>query len=361
MLFIANESKIGVFMLSKRVEALLNWYQKEKRTLPWRGIKDTYAVWVSEIMLQQTRVEAVKGYFDRFVTALVDIEALAGAKEEQLLKLWEGLGYYNRVRNLQKAAKIVMNDYDGELPADFEMLKKLPGIGEYTAGAIASIAYQIPVPAVDGNVLRVAKRIACSFDDITNPSVKKELGQDLARIIPGNRPGDFNQALMELGALVCIPNGRPDCGICPIMYLCRAYQEDKVLMLPEKPDKKERRIENKTILLMEYQDKYLIRKRPPKGLLAGLWELPGLEEKLKPEELQIELRELGYEDFTITPLGEARHIFTHIEWHMTGYHVHFSKENQGSIEVASYLWAAKEEILRNYCIPNAFSSYMKYL
>lgn len=343
------------------VPYLLTWFDYNARILPWRDNPKPYYVWVSEIMLQQTRVEAVKGYFDRFVTALPDIEALAGASEEQLLKLWEGLGYYSRVRNLKKAAEIIVRDYSGVLPADYEKLKKIPGIGEYTAGAIASIAYQLPVPAVDGNVLRVAKRIACSFDDVTNTSVKRKLSQDLARIMPKERPGDFNQALMELGALVCIPNGRPDCMKCPVMHLCRAFHEDKVLMLPVKPDKKARRKENRSILLIEYGDRYLIHKRPQKGLLAGLWEFPGLEGKLNTDEIIVRLKDLGYHDFTIEALGEARHIFTHIEWHMTGYRVRLSDSVPIHAGEEPYLWADREALLENYCIPNAFAAYLKYV
>lgn len=343
------------------VPYLLNWFDYNARILPWRDDPKPYYVWVSEIMLQQTRVEAVKGYFDRFVATFPDIEALAGATEEKLLKLWEGLGYYSRVRNLKKAAEIIMREYDAVLPADYEKLKKLPGIGEYTAGAIASIAYQLPVPAVDGNVLRVTKRITCSFDDITNASVKKELWQDLAGIIPSDRPGDFNQALMELGAMVCIPNGKPDCVKCPVMHLCRAFREDKVQMLPVKPAKKQRRIESRSILLMECGDQYLIHKRPATGLLAGLWEFPGVEGKLTADEVSAKLTDWGYSDFTIEALAEARHIFTHIEWHMIGYRVRLAGALPIESEGEAYLWTDKEAILERYCIPNAFAAYLNYI
>jgi A/G-specific adenine glycosylase len=309
-------------------------------------------------MLQQTRVEAVKSYFDRFITALPDIRSLAEVEEEKLLKLWEGLGYYNRVRNLQKAAQQVVHDYAGELPADYEELLKLPGIGSYTAGAVASIAYQIPVPVIDGNVLRVTKRIAGSFDDITKDNIKKELWHDLNRIIPKERPGDFNQSLMELGAMVCLPNGKPLCDRCPVMHLCKAFHENKVMQIPVKQAKKERRKEERTILLIEFQDKYAIRKRTSKGLLAGLWELPGLECKLNTMELQKRLDEMGLSDATFHPMGEAKHIFSHVEWHMIGYHIFLNNAPPVLLEENSYLWATKEEVNNRYSIPNAFSAYV---
>lgn len=343
------------------VPYLIDWYAYNARILAWRENPMPYYIWVSEIMLQQTRVEAVKGYFDRFTTALPNIKTLAEAEEEKLLKLWEGLGYYNRVRNLQKAAKQVMQEYHGELPADYEKLLLLPGIGTYTAGAIASIAFQISVPVVDGNVLRVTKRIAGSFDDITKDSIRKELWQDLIKVIPQERPGDFNQALMELGATVCLPNGKPICDQCPVMHLCKAFHEDKAMQIPVKTPKKERRKEEHTILLIEYQDRYIIRKREPKGLLAGLWELPGLEDKLNQKELQNRLKLLGINKALVTSLGEAKHIFSHVEWHMVGYYVKLPTMEIGAFTGDSYIWASKEEINMRYSIPNAFSAYTQWL
>jgi A/G-specific adenine glycosylase len=343
------------------VPYLLDWFDYNARILAWRENPKPYYVWVSEIMLQQTRVEAVKGYFDRFIEALPDIRALAEAEEEVLLKLWEGLGYYNRVRNLQKAAIQVVIEYNGELPGDYGELLKLPGIGAYTAGAVASIAFHIPVPAVDGNVLRVAKRIAGSFDDITKESVKKELWQELSLIIPKNRPGDFNQSLMELGATVCLPNGRPLCDKCPVMHLCKAFHEDTVNRIPVKPGKKERRKEERTILIMEYQDSYAIRKRAAKGLLAGLWEFPGLEEKLNEVNVKDKLIEMGISNASITPMGEAKHIFSHVEWHMTGYHVKITGDNPQLLLESPYRWADREEIIGKYSIPSAFMAFTKEL
>lgn len=339
------------------VPFLLDWFDYNARILAWRENPIPYYVWVSEIMLQQTRVEAVKGYFDRFTTALPDIKALAEVDEDKLLKLWEGLGYYNRARNLQKAAQVVMKEYQGELPADYDSLLKLPGIGEYTAGAIASIAYRIPVPAVDGNVLRVTKRVAGSFDDITKNSIKKELWNDLIQIMPTDRPGDFNQSLMELGATVCIPNGKPLCEKCPIMHLCKAFHEDNTMKIPVKPAKKERRKEERTILIIEYQDKFALHKREEKGLLSGLWELPGMEGYLQTHELISLLKNAGISIDTIEELGKAKHIFSHIEWHMIGYRIKLQEDITTTEDYKQYIWVSKEEINHRYSIPSAFSAY----
>lgn len=339
------------------VPYLLHWFDYNARILPWRENPKPYYVWVSEIMLQQTRVEAVKGYFDRFTEALPDIKSLAEAPEEKLLKLWEGLGYYNRVRNLQKAAQAVMQEYGGELPADYDKLLKLPGIGAYTAGAIASIAYGIAVPAVDGNVLRVAKRLAGSYDDITKESVRKELQEKLIVILPKDRPGDFNQALMELGATVCLPNGKPLCEKCPVMHLCKAFHQDIVMELPVKAAKKERRIEERTVLILEYEEKLAIRKRPDKGLLAGLWELPALMEHRTPEAVLFKLEEWGMKPDRIEPAGRVKHIFTHIEWHMLGYHVYL-KELLFNKEETELIWADRRELKEEYTLPNAFQKFI---
>lgn len=340
------------------VPYLLKWFDYNARILAWRENPKPYYVWVSEIMLQQTRVEAVKSYFDRFIQKLPDIKALAEVEEEQLLKLWEGLGYYNRVRNLQKAARVIMEQYNGVVPADYEALLKLPGIGSYTAGAISSIAFQIPVPAVDGNVLRVTKRISGSYDDITKESVKKELWQDLITIMPKDRPGDFNQSLMELGATVCLPNGKPLCDQCPVMHLCKAFQKDIVMELPVKPSKKDRRIEEKTILLMEYENNYAIRKREKKGLLAGLWEIPSLEGRQSLAKVTKELEKLGIRIKAAKPLKDAKHIFSHIEWHMIGYHIKVEQVQEEVLkEKAEYIWASKDDMKDIYTLPSAFSSY----
>lgn len=350
------------------IDYLLDWYDNNARILPWRDNPKPYYVWISEIMLQQTRVEAVKVYFDRFITTLPGIKALAYAEEEKLLKLWEGLGYYNRARNLQKAARIIMEEHNGCMPADYNSLLKLPGIGSYTAGAIASIAFQIPEPAVDGNVLRVMKRIAGSFDDITKAGVKKGLEQDIREIMPKDRPGDFNQAVMELGALVCIPNGKPLCMKCPVMHLCKAYHDKTELSIPVKPDKKPRKIEEKTVLLFHRNGEYAIRKRDNKGLLAGLWELPALEGKLSLSAVEEMLMKSGAEVQAVQGLGEAKHIFSHIEWHMTGYYIRLEEDGkvaENSVYESGMdsrlIWVSKEEMEQDYTLPSAFEKYRKYI
>ena len=344
------------------VPYLLHWFDYNARILPWREDPKPYYVWISEIMLQQTRVEAVKGYFDRFIETLPDIKSLAEAHEDKLLKLWEGLGYYNRVRNLKKAAQVVMQEYGGELPADYNELLKLPGVGAYTAGAVASIAYGIAVPAVDGNVLRVAKRLAGSYDDIAKESVRRELQEELERILPKDRPGDFNQALMELGATVCLPNGKPLCEKCPVMHLCKAFHQDIVSELPVKSGKKERRIEERTILILEYEQRIAIRKRPDKGLLAGLWELPALTEHRTPEHVMTQLEEWGMKPDRIEPAVRAKHIFTHIEWHMLGYHISLKEpplyQKQSNKEEKELTWADRQELREEYALPNAFQKFI---
>lgn len=233
-------------MLKQIVKPLLSWYDGHARVLPWRENRHPYRVWVSEIMLQQTRVEAVKPFFERFIKALPDVKSLAECPEDELLKLWEGLGYYNRVRNMQKAAQTVMEQYDGAFPADYEKLLSLPGIGHYTAGAIGSIAFDIPMPAVDGNVLRVLARVKASYEDILKQSVKSSMEKEVRKIIPADRAGDFNQALIELGAIVCVPNGKARCGACPLAFCCMAREKGIVDELPKKKAKKERRLEQKT-------------------------------------------------------------------------------------------------------------------
>ena len=349
------------------VEPLLAWFDENRRILPWREDPRPYYVWVSEIMLQQTRVEAVKGYFARFTTELPTIQHLAEASEEKLLKFWEGLGYYNRVRNLQKAAQQVVAEYDGVLPDSYEELIKLPGIGSYTAGAIASIAYQKRVPAVDGNVLRIVKRLSASFDDITKQKVVKEVEKQMKEIMPV-RSGDFNQALMDLGATVCIPNGRPLCDKCPISEYCEGRKQDVMMLLPVKPSKKPRKIEEKTMLVLEYESKYALNKRPKKGLLAGLWEIPNVEGRLSVEELNEQLQKLGVTDYEVELLGRAKHIFSHIEWHMLGYHVRINKkwdstrpdvsdEGELSRSLEEYSWMDKEQLKEKVALPTAFECY----
>lgn len=340
---------------------LLEWYKTEKRTLPWRSTPLPYYVWISEIMLQQTRVEAVKDYFARFTLEYPTIKDLAETEENRLMKLWEGLGYYQRARNLLKAAKIIAAEYGGEIPADYEKIKSLPGIGSYTAGAISSIAFGMYEPAVDGNVLRVTKRLAGSYDDITKQKVKKDLEAALREVMTEKKlSGDFNQALMELGAMVCIPNGKPLCEKCPVKNHCTAKEKNIQMELPVKPGKKDRKIENKTILILEYQSRYGLNQRAEKGLLAGLWEYPNLEGKLPIEKVEKILEEQGIRDYEMELLGEARHIFSHIEWHMLGYRIKI-QEWEKNLEKDSarntLVWADKHELEAVYALPAAFQAY----
>lgn len=348
-------------MLVNIVKPLLSWYDEHARVLPWREDNSPYRVWVSEIMLQQTRVEAVKPFFERFVNALPDVQSLADCPEDELLKLWEGLGYYNRVRNMQKAAGILVKEYGGAFPADYEKLLELPGVGRYTAGAIASIAFGIPVPAVDGNVLRVLSRVEASFEDILKQSVKTSMEKKLAEIIPRERSGDFTQALIELGAIVCVPNGKAKCGECPLAFCCQAFAGGIVDELPKKKEKKERRIEERTVLLLKEGERIALRKRPSRGLLAGLYELPNLEGKLGEEEVLSRIRDWGYSPLRIIPLAEAKHIFSHVEWRMTGYAVSLEETENMDRNDAGLFFAEAKETEEKYPVPAAFAAYARYM
>lgn len=335
---------------------LLAWYYKNRRFLPWREAPEPYNVWISEIMLQQTRVEAVKPYFARFMESLPDVKALAEAEEETLLKLWEGLGYYNRAKNLQKAAQVMMKEHNGMPPASYEALLKLPGIGSYTAGAIASIAFGIAEPAVDGNVLRVISRILASREDIGRASVKKQMEALLRECMDQNNPGDYNQALIELGAIICIPAGRPICEACPCASLCLTLRDGLSEEIPVKSKKKKRKIEEKTIFLIECKDKAAIRKRENKGLLASLYEFPNLPGALKEDEIADALSIPKADVTSIERLPDSVHIFSHVEWHMAGYRVKLRKE-----QPENYFMVKKSEILEKYPLPNAFGAYTKVL
>ena len=280
-------------LLNRIAPGLLTWYDKSRRSLPWREEPTPYRVWVSEIMLQQTRVEAVKPYFARFMERLPDIEALAEVDDDELLKLWEGLGYYSRARNLKAAAQQIVTEYGGEMPSDYRELLKLKGIGSYTAGAVSSIAFKQPNPAVDGNVLRVIARLLEDDSDISDQSVKKRVEDDLRPVMPKDRPGDFNQALMELGATVCLPNGAPKCSNCPWQEFCLVGLHGTWQQYPQKAAKKARTIEDKTILVIRTSRQVVLRKRPKKGLLAGLYEFPAMDKKASLEEVREWLKKQG--------------------------------------------------------------------
>lgn len=337
--------------LSAMERPLLSWYGEHARLLPWREKPEPYRVWISEIMLQQTRVEAVKPYFERFMERLPNVESLAEVSEDELLKLWEGLGYYSRAKNLKRTAKILIEQYEGELPASKAELLKLPGIGSYTAGAIASMAYGIPVPAVDGNVLRVISRVIGSREDILKQQVKRGIEQELSQVMPKDQAGAYNQGLIELGALVCIPNGAPLCGECPLNSVCIANREGLTAEIPVRAPKKPRRIEEKTVLVLRYENQAAIRRREDQGLLASLYELPNFEGLLSEEEV---LKALGVKKARIRPLGRAKHQFSHVEWHMTGYEIWLTKRPEGN-----YLWVTPEEMEKAYSLPGAFKAYTK--
>ncbi len=340
---------------------LLKWYDIQRRRLPWRENPTPYRVWVSEIMLQQTRVEAVKFYFERFMKALPDIESLSKVDEDNLLKLWEGLGYYNRARNLKKAACQIMEEYGGQMPSEYTELLKLKGIGSYTAGAVSSIAFGKPYPAVDGNVLRVISRIARWEEDILLPAVKKKAEEELLKIMP-DRPGDFNQAMMEIGAMVCIPNGAPHCDECPLNEICKAKADGVQLEYPKKSKKKPRIIEEKTILVIRDENCAALCKRPSKGLLAGMYEFPTMEGHKSPEEVKKWLTNKGLKILRITPLAEAKHVFTHKEWHMWGYMIRVDElANKEKERHSGWIFTEPGETEEKYPVPAAFAAYTEYL
>ncbi len=346
------------FPLEIIVEPLLGWFRGNARVLPWREEPTPYRVWVSEIMLQQTRVEAVKPYFQRFTQALPTIQDLAECEEERLLKLWEGLGYYNRVRNMQVAARTVMEEYQGRLPADYTELLKLKGIGHYTAGAIASIAYRIPVPAVDGNVLRVIARVSADDSDIMKQSVRTRVEETLQKIMPKDEASAFNQALMELGATVCVPNGEPQCHRCPWSGFCETKRLGIWQELPVKSKAKPRKIEDKTVFIIRDGEKIVLHKRPKKGLLAGMYEFPNTAGHLSKEEALSWVKQQKLKPLRIQKLEPAKHIFSHVEWHMEAYVIRVDElaENKSGM-----LFVEAKESEEHYPIPAAFGAYTKYM
>lgn len=330
---------------------LVDWYRRSARDLPWRRGITPYRTWISEVMLQQTRVEAVKGYFARFLEALPTVEALAAIPEDALLKLWEGLGYYSRARNLQRAARLIVERHGGMLPASCAALRELPGFGEYTAGAVASIAFGIPVPAVDGNVYRVLSRILLSYADTSRPAVKAAFREAAALLLTDNSrsPGDLNQALMELGATVCLPNGPPLCERCPVAPHCAARREGCAADLPVKAAKKPRRIEERTIVLALSPDGVLLFRRPDTGLLAGMYEPLNLEGRLDAPAAGAALEALGARACKTLPLAAAKHIFSHVEWRMRGYLVYCAPFSAGN-----GVWADASALAGAYAVPSAF-------
>ncbi|MEH2940011.1 A/G-specific adenine glycosylase [Lawsonibacter sp. JLR.KK007] len=329
---------------------LLVWYREKARVLPWRSDPTPYHVWVSEIMLQQTRVAAVLDYYRRFLEAAPDVAALAALSQDQLMKLWQGLGYYSRARNLQKAAEQIMNDHGGVFPNTYEEIRALAGVGDYTAGAVGSIAFGLPVPAVDGNVLRVTARITGDSGDIATPAMKKKVTQALAEVIPLEAPGDFNQAMMELGATVCLPNGAPLCERCPAAGFCRAFQEGRTGELPVKAAKKARRVEMRIVYLLFYRDCVALRRRPDRGLLAGLWEYPN-----ELDGGTDWLAQWGLSAPPLTKVGTGKHIFSHVEWHMTALAGELDRPDLPD----GWVWADRTALRDVYAVPNAFQSFAR--
>lgn len=333
---------------------LLPWYQANKRALPWRKTKDPYAIWISEIMLQQTRVEAVKRYYTRFMKELPDIAALAAVSQERLNKLWEGLGYYTRARNLKRAAEIIEQQHGGVFPREYKEISALPGIGPYTAGAVSSIAFQEKTPAVDGNVLRILARIMGYYISIDENFFKNHVTNMLRAEYP-TKAGLFTQSLMELGAIVCLPNGAPFCKACPMQRICYAYKHNAQEVLPLRTPKRKRKIENRTVFLLQCEDRIAIQKRPEKGLLAGLYEFPNVPGVLSLEEIIAQAEAWGAAPRRVEKIVHEKHIFTHIEWHMQGIYIlceDMPKE---------FNWVKKEKLIAEHALPSAFQMFLARL
>lgn len=337
--------------MNKLVYLLLEWYHQEKRILPWRQTKDPYHVWVSEIMLQQTRIEAVLGYYERFMNHIPDIFVLAHIPEDELLKLWEGLGYYNRARNLKKAAQIIVENYNGIFPSTYDEILKLPGIGEYTASAIASICFNEPTVTVDGNVLRVYTRIQEDKRNISLNNTKKEIRNELSQMIP-LESGDFNEGLMELGETICLPNGIPKCNLCPLQTFCLANKHHSWSKYPVKDEKKAKKELDYTIFLFTYEGMWAIRKRKDPGLLHNLWEFPNVPGKLSLNVVKAYLENNNIEG-NITKSITNKHIFTHQVWNMTSYIIKLKEP------LKEYLWKKPKEIEEQYALPTAFKPFFE--
>jgi A/G-specific adenine glycosylase len=330
--------------------AVLGWYDKNKRDLPWRQDRDPYHIWLSEIMLQQTRVEAVKGYYKRFLDVLPTIASLAQADDDLLHKLWEGLGYYSRVRNLKKAAQVVMDQYGGQFPGEYDQVLALPGIGEYTAGAICSIAFNQPTPAVDGNVLRVVSRLTADDTPIDSPKLKRQVRDALAAVYP-KQAGDFTQALMELGATLCGPNWKPRCEECPCATFCMGYISGTAEKLPVKAPKKGRKIEEKTVFIFSCNGEFALQKRENKGLLAGLWQFPNVPGMLETADAMAAVEQMGLIPVEIFKQVERKHIFTHIEWKMRGIYLEVKEP------VGDFVWLTGAQIESQAALPTAFRQF----
>ena len=341
-------------VLEKLPRVLLPWYWENRRELPWRQDKEPYHVWLSEIMLQQTRVEAVKGYYARFLQALPNIKALANCDDGQLHKLWEGLGYYSRVRNLKKCAQVLMASYGGEFPRSYAEILKLPGIGAYTAGAVCSICFDLPTPAVDGNVLRVITRLTEDATPIDTPAFKNSVRQRLEKVYP-QQAGDFTQALMELGATVCGPNKKPDCENCPCRQFCGGALHGTAEKYPVKLPKRQKKEEEMTVFILSCDGKYALQKRPDRGLLASLWQFPNCEGKLELVQALEQVQQWGMTPEDILRQTERSHIFTHIRWEMRGIYMEVAAPG------GEFTWLSPEEIEKEAALPTAFRQFWEEL
>ncbi|MCM1184292.1 MAG: A/G-specific adenine glycosylase [Roseburia sp.] len=366
--------------LERIVEPLLDWYRENARALPWRrkspaegcqedsdgergGCREAvpeevpYGVWVSEIMLQQTRVETVIPYYERFMRRFPNVEALAAAREDELLKLWEGLGYYSRARNMQRAAQMICREYQGRFPRRYEELLRLPGIGAYTAGAIASIAFEAAEPAVDGNVLRVVTRLLQCGEDIQDVQFRKRITARLRAVYPERERGSFTQSLMELGAVVCVPNGAPKCGECPIREYCGACHSGTQLRYPVKRKKAERKVEEKTVLALRHNGRIALNRRDREGLLSGMWELPNMAGSCDAAAVREWLAARGITAAQISPLSDKKHIFTHVEWRMRCFAVECG--SVGKLDECPFTWVTLEALTQEIALPTAFQKVLR--
>ncbi len=355
--FLNRKYNDGMAVNRETADRIIEWYRVNKRTLPWRDTGDPYKVWISEIMLQQTRIEAVRGRYLEFMQELPDIPALAAVSDDRLMRLWEGMGYYSRARNLKKCAITVMEEYDGHLPADYEKLKKLPGIGPYTAGAIASIAFGIPVPAVDGNVMRVIARLEEIRDDIRSTETKKLIERKITDLfeaydLSGENVSLFNQGIMELGETVCLPNGKPHCSECTLSDHCAAHCKNETDDIPFRSALKKRKIVERTLLIIRDGDHFLLQKRPENGLLAGLYEFPGVDGHLSESEALKKAEDHQAVPVRIKRLPDSKHVFSHLEWHMIAYEI----LTEEITDVKDGILITKKE-LAHKAVPSAFKTY----
>lgn len=338
-------------MMSKISKLLLPWYDRNARKLPWRENADPYRVWISEIMLQQTRVEAVLPYYNRFLTALPNIKALSIVSDGQLFKLWEGLGYYSRAKNLKKAACDIESRFGGVFPNKYDDILSLPGIGPYTAGAISSICFNELRAAVDGNVLRIFTRLTEDKSPIDSAETKKKITAAVQDLYPKTRCGDFTQALMELGATVCTPKS-PKCEICPVGALCLAKKHGTALNYPVKSEKKEKKTEQKTVFFLRCENTFALHRRPQGGLLGGLWELPNTEGILTAQQALQWTKNAGARPKELCKKVQKSHIFTHKIWEMTCYHILCAEKSD------NFVWKTMEEIRKDYALPTAFRMFI---